>query len=455
VAGEKLMLDRLRGWLFEGGGPENLPDRVRDAIRRQQERSEILIGWIQLSITVLVGLVYEGTSMAEGVIQEEYSLEGTWLLVYGAICLVRLALAYLRLLRPWMLYLSVIADIALLMALIFSFHLKYAQTAAFYLKVPTLLYVFLFIALRALRFEARLVAFTGVAAAVGWAGLTYYVASGRGGPPKQTHNFVEYMTSNALLVGAEVDKIIAILLTTAVLALAISRARHLLVQSVTEGAAARDLSRFFDPGVAARIRGAATSITAGEGELRDVAILTVDLRGFTRLSTELQPGDVMKLLQDYQGRVCPLIVSNGGSIDKFLGDGILASFGAVAPSPTAAADALRAADAVIEAADRWAAERRASGLPPLSIGLAAASGRVVFGAVGDGERLEFTVIGDAVNFAAKLEKHNKDEKTRALVDGATYGKALQQGYAAPALHERRAGRRVAGVADLVDIVVLA
>ena len=163
----------------------------------------------------------------------------------------------------------------------------------------------------------------------------------------------------------------------------------------------------------------------------------------------------MKLLQDYQGRVCPLIVSNGGSIDKFLGDGILASFGAVAPSPTAAADALRAADAVIEAADRWTAERRAAGLPPLAIGLAAASGRVVFGAVGDGERLEFTVIGDAVNFAAKLEKHNKDEKTRAVVDSGTYARAEQQGYVAPAVRERRPARRVAGVADLVDIVVLA
>ena len=79
----------------------------------------------------------------------------------------------------------------------------------------------------------------------------------------------------------------------------------------------------------------------------------------------------------------------------------------------------------------------------------------MFGAVGDGERLEFTVIGDAVNFAAKLEKHNKDESTRALVDGDTYAQALQQGYAAPARRERRPGRRVAGVADLVDIVVLA
>ncbi|MDP3158439.1 MAG: adenylate/guanylate cyclase domain-containing protein [Reyranella sp.] len=448
------MFARLGGWLFDRGGPENLPERVRDAIRRQQEQSEILIGWIQLIIVTLLIGVYEGTSMAEGLVQDAYSIEREVLLIYGAICIARLALSYLRLLPTWLIYLSVVIDMALLMGLIFSFHLKYAQTAAFYLKVPTLLYVFLFIGLRALRFEARLVMFSGVCAAAGWAWLTYYVSTGHGGPPNRTHNFIEYMTSNALLVGAEIDKIIAILLTTAVLALAISRARHLLVRSVSEGAAARDLSRFFDPGVAARIRTAAMSIKAGEGELRDVAILSVDLRGFTRLSTELAPGEVMKVLQDYQGRVCPLITSNGGGIDKFLGDGILASFGAVAASPTAAADALRAADAVIEAADRWIAERQAAGLPPLTLGLAVSSGRVVFGAVGDGERLEFTVIGDAVNFAAKLEKHNKDEKTRAVTDSATYALAERQGYRPPAARERRSGRRVGGVTDLVDIVVL-
>ena len=91
----------------------------------------------------------------------------------------------------------------------------------------------------------------------------------------------------------------------------------------------------------------------------------------------------------------------------------------------------------------------------MSVGLAVASGRVVFGAVGDAERLEFTVIGDAVNFAAKLEKHNKDENTRGMVDGTTYAKAEQQGYVAPALRERRPGRKVGVVGDLVDIVVLA
>jgi adenylate cyclase len=196
-------------------------------------------------------------------------------------------------------------------------------------------------------------------------------------------------------------------------------------------------------------------VKAGEGELRDATILNVDLRGFTRFSSELAPGDVMKLLQDYQGRICPLIVANGGSIDKFLGDGILASFGAVMPSSTAAADALRAADAVIEAADRWAAERLAAGLEPTSIGLAVSAGRIVFGAVGDGERLEFTVIGDAVNFTAKLEKHNKDEKTRALADGRTYALAESQGYISHRAREHRTARHIAGVAESVDIVVLA
>lgn len=448
------MLARFRDWLFGGGEMAQLPDRVREAITRQQEQSEILIGWVQLVIVVLVTTVYESTTMPGGVVQEDYSFEVDVLVIYGIFCLVRLALAYARLLRPWMLYLSVVADIFLLMGLIYSFHYKYAQPAVFYLKVPTLLYVFLFIALRALRFEARFVLFTGLTAIAGWICLILYAVGGRGGPANPTDDFVEYMTSNALLVHAEVDKIIAILLTTLVLALAISRARHLLVQAVSEGAAAQDLSRFFDPGVAARIRGAEMSIRAGEGELRDVSILTVDLRGFTRLATELQPDEVMKVLQDYQHRVCPLIVAAGGSIDKFLGDGILASFGAVKPSVTAAADALRAAEAVMAAAAAWAAERRATGLPPLDIGLAASSGRVVFGAVGDGERLEFTVIGDAVNFAAKLEKHNKVEGTRALTDGATYALAERQGYRPAAPHERRPGRQVAGVTESVDIVVL-
>ena len=114
------MFARLGGWLFDRGGPENLPERVRDAIRRQQEQSEILIGWIQLVIVTLLIGVYESTSMAEGLVQDNFSVEREVLLIYGAICIVRLVLAYMRLLPTWLIYLSVVIDMALLMALIYS-----------------------------------------------------------------------------------------------------------------------------------------------------------------------------------------------------------------------------------------------------------------------------------------------------------------------------------------------
>src|SRR5258708_17620552 len=122
------------------------------------------------------------------------------------------------------------------------------------------------------------------------------------------------MTANALLIHAEADKLIAILLTTVVLAIAISRARHLLIRSVSEGAAARDLSRFFDPGVANRIRSAAMSIKAGESERRDVAILTVHPPGFTPVSAEIAPEAGLELLQAYQRPVCTPVVGKGRSL---------------------------------------------------------------------------------------------------------------------------------------------
>ena len=161
----------------------------------------------------------------------------------------------------------------------------------------------------------------------------------------------------------------------------------------------------------------------------------------------------MKLLQDYQRRIVPIIQAHGGAIDKFLGDGILASFGAATASSSYAADALRAGEAIIAAANAWAAERRAAGLVPARIGLAIAHGQVLFGAVGDADRLEYTVIGDAVNLAAKLEKHTKEEAVPGLTTAAALQLARDQGYAGREPRLLR-GRRVGGVAEPVDLAVL-
>ena len=150
-----------------------------------------------------------------------------------------------------------------------------------------------------------------------------------------------------------------------------------------------------------------------------------------------------------------MIVEEGGRVDKFLGDGILATFGAVYPSTTYAADALRAARRLVETVEREQQRFRDAGWPgQLRIGTAAAAGPVTVGVIGSRERLEFTVIGDAVNCAAKLEDANKSQGTKALTDKATFDLAVAQGHDLP-LIEARSDAAVQGIKRPVDLVVLA
>jgi adenylate cyclase len=263
------------------------------------------------------------------------------------------------------------------------------------------------------------------------------------------------MTSNSILIGAEFDKVISILTVTAIIAVAITRARRLLIRSVAEGTAAADLSRFFSPEIAERITAAEQVVAAGRGQARDAAILNVDIRGFTVYATRADPDELVRTLTEYQHLMVAIIQRHGGAIDKFMGDGIMATFGAAVTTETYAADALGALDDVMDAARDWNAGRASAGLPVLPVGAAASVGRIIFGAVGDESRLEYTVIGDAVNRSAKLEKHTKAELVRALCDEATYDAARRQGYVVSAEPERRPGRMIEGIDEPVDLVVLA
>jgi len=440
--------------LMPADPPGALPERVRARIREQQDRSEILIGWAQLAIVATFAALY-------WVSPKTFAADMTfapvpWALgAYTAFTLLRLGLAYRWRLPPWFLALSVLVDMALLMSLIWSFHLQYGQPPSFYLKAPTLLYVFIFIALRALRFEAGYVVLAGVAGALGWVGLAGYAILIDPSDDMITRDYVAYMTSNLVLLGAEFDKVVSILVVTAVLAVAIARARRLLERSIAEDVALHDMSRFFAPEIAEKITSAEDAISAGRGELRRAAILAFDIRGFTRLAERVEPDALMDLLAQYQARVVPSIQAHGGSVDKFLGDGILATFGAAAESETWARDALAAAHDGLLAIDDWNRERVAAGLETLDVRCAVAEGTIVFGAVGDESRLEYTVIGDAVNLAAKLEKQTKAENVRALATRDAYLAAVAQGWLSEDEPEVRPGVAVEGVAEPVDLVVLA
>jgi adenylate cyclase len=366
----------------------------------------------------------------------------------------RLWLAHRRRLRGGVLRLSVVIDMAVLMVTIWSFHLQYQAPPALYLKAPTLMYVFILIALRALRFDPHYVVLAGLTAAGGWLALVAYAVGFAEGPMPVTRNFATYVTSYSILLGAEFDKVISMLAVTGILAFTLVRTRRLLLAAIADNIAAADLARFFAPEVAAQIRNAAGEVMTGSGDRRMASVLTLDLRGFTRLSQILAADELIGVLREYQDCVVPIVQRHGGSIDKYLGDGILASFGAVSPSPTHAADGLRALVDVMAAAAVWSKARAAQGLPAPAVGGALAAGEVVFGIIGHESRLEYTVIGDTVNLAAKLEKHTKTEGVPALTTAATWELAREQGYDGGQRPPLRAARRVEGVAEPLDLIVV-
>ena len=431
--------------------PAAMPQRIAEAISRDQARSEILVSLIQIAAIIGFFVLYSLTPKA---FPPDVPFEPVpvALSVYAAFTLWRLYLALAgRLTRP-ILAVSVVIDIAVLMLTIWSFHLQYQAPPAIYLKAPTLMYVFILIALRTLRFEPGFVILAGASAALGWLTLVGYALWAQDGM-QITRNFAEYMMSYSILIGAEIDKVVSILVVTAILALALHRARKLLVRAAVEGQAAADLKRFFAPEIAGRITATEGELMAGHAEMRDAAVMFIDLRGFTPLSERLPPVEVMRLLGEYQALMATAVRASGGSIDKFMGDGILASFGAVRPSETHAAAALAAMEAVLETGRRWTAARAAERRPAPAVAAAVTTGPVMFGTVGDAERLEYTVLGETVNLAAKLEKHCKVEAAGGIVSAATYDDALRQGFRPRLDWELRPGRAVAGVSRPVDLRV--
>lgn len=442
----------IERWTGMAPSGRAMPEHIRAAISLHQDAGERLAAWIQLGIVVFfTGLyavapkTYEGDLMYPPV---TIALAG-----FVLAALLRLAVARKGGVPGWFVAGMVVLDIGLLLALVWSFHVQYGQPPAFSLKAPTMLYLFIFIALRALRFEARYVLLAGVAAAVGWMALA--VRAVVADPEMLTRDYVHYLTANAVLIGAEIDKVITILVVTVVLAMALVRARNLLVFAITEASAVQELSRFFAPEIASRITAADQQMQPGHGEAREATVLTVDIRGFTQYSNSMPPSELFGLLVEYQARMVPAIHRYGGSIDKFLGDGILAAFGAPEPSTTHAADAIRALNAIVAETEDWNRTRRAEGKPVLVLGAAAVAGRLVCGAVGDRSRLEYTVIGEPVNLAVKLEKYNKAIATRAVVPEETYELALRQGYLPDKEPEKLRVQNVDGVAGTLNIVILA
>ncbi len=194
---------------------------------------------------------------------------------------------------------------------------------------------------------------------------------------------------------------------------------------VHEERAKRRLSRFFSPAVVTDILKHQDMLL---GQRRKITILFSDIRNFTTIAEKLEPEMVVKALRLYFNTMTPIIFRNGGSVDKFVGDAIMAFFNAPTDDPKHADHAVKTGIEMIRAVESLSPHwEQMTGLP-LRIGVGINTGEPVIGTMGSDDRLEYSCIGDAVNLAARLENLTKEVKGDVIISENTY-RELRDRYA--------------------------
>lgn len=214
--------------------------------------------------------------------------------------------------------------------------------------------------------------------------------------------------------------LILIGLTTA---LVMVRARRLLVRAVSETVHRANLARFLPEEIAPLV-GRNGVMSSRRGRRQQATIMFVDIREFTAFAEEMDPTTLSIFISAYRRRVMHAAEASGGVVDKFIGDGALVVFGVPEPRQDDSARAIACARHLLALVQRWNAKRQFD--PPIRVGIGIHSGVVYCGVIGDERRLEFTVLGDVVNVAARIEQATKQFDVPLLASAIVVAEAGQQ-----------------------------
>lgn len=210
----------------------------------------------------------------------------------------------------------------------------------------------------------------------------------------------ELLDPNSVRWPARIQEVVVFLIVAGILAVSGWRSNRLLVGQAASERERANLARYFSPNVVEQL--AQNDEPLKQVRNQDVAVLFVDIVGFTKLADRQTPEAVIHLLREFHGRMEAEVFRHHGTLDKYLGDGLMATFGTPFPSDNDAGNALRCARAMITVVDGWNTERAERGEDEIKASFGIHYGPVVLGDVG-ANRLEFAVIGSTVNVASRLE----------------------------------------------------
>lgn len=287
------------------------------------------------------------------------------------------------------------------------------------LTPPGLVVIFILLINAALSFDEKLVGWFSGLVFAGWVSIIMAAVANSGlGIPEA-------------LLDADVQRELGLALSFGVTALAVYAIVRDNVQRADEAAAARkrgsNLARFFSPTVV-------DQLADGDDlrlERRNIAVMFVDLRGFTSFAESASSEQMRHMLSEFRDIVSDIVVRHGGAVDKYLGDGVMAVFGHPAPRDDDADRALACALELVEALEGWRTRKVAAGRPALRAGIGLHAGNAMAGVLEAGCHSEYTVLGDVVNVAQRLQAVSKSVGATLVVSSDLKGAAHSAGAAMP------------------------
>jgi adenylate cyclase len=304
------------------------------------------------------------------------------------------------------------------------------------LRLPTVFYLFVYVAGTALSYSPRFVVWTGAVTIALW-GLGHWVmlclpgtvaihASAIDLPGlSPTASLELYLDPHYVSDAAWRTQTVLLALLTVVLAAAVARSRSLLRRQVTDHLARASLARYFSPNVVDAL--ASAGVAGMAARRQSVAVLFADIRGFTRLSESRGTEATIEMLTEFHERVTRIVFDHRGTLEKYIGDAVMATFGTPAPGVDDAGRALRCAWQLADETHRWSRERTRRGRAPVHLGIGVHYGEAVSGSIGDAQRLDYVVVGDTVNVASRLERLTRELDVELVVSDAVLGRIREEG----------------------------
>jgi adenylate cyclase len=390
---------------------------LHSVLETERQRTSLTAGIFALMIVLLLAVVYLPGAWPAALVEPIRSLFWPFLILFSAMMLYELVLR-LRIgrlilhskLPTWLFcYVNVLIETSVPSAMLLLLNMAMGPWQAMASATPMLYPLFIFMAALYLNFWVCV--FGGVVAALQFL-LIAVIYIGDEAPI----GGLEMLTDpSAYMIKA------ALLLATGFLAGFFTVSLKRQIQLSVENAQQRDhavsvFGQHVSPQIAQRLLQQNLDI---DGETRDACVMFLDIRGFSRIAADKTPHEVMHYLNTLFGELIDVVNAHHGIVNKFLGDGFMAVFGAPADDIERIPHAFNAARAILE---RIEALNRSGAIPLTRVGIGLHAGQLVTGNVGTHERKEYTLIGETVNLAARIEQATKEFDARLLISEAIWNR---------------------------------